>query len=120
MVNPIRIKESAVMIHGELVAGVGVDGQTRCIHYHSHLDVIAIKFKCCGEWFPCYECHGAVADHEPTVWPLSDFGQKAILCGACGEQLSIQAYLDSESTCPVCEANFNPGCANHYDLYFEK
>jgi uncharacterized CHY-type Zn-finger protein len=119
MINPARLKERTKTIYGEVVIGVDVDSQTRCLHYHSPSDIIAIKFKCCGKWFPCYECHYAMADHDPLVWPLSEFRQKAILCGACGEQLSIQEYFECGSQCPSCGAGFNPGCANHYHLYFE-
>ncbi len=107
------------MIHGESVNGVNVDPNTRCGHYHSELDIIAIKFKCCGEWFPCFECHMAFADHESKVWPRDDFHMRAIMCGECGNQLSIRKYLNSDSTCPRCKSKFNPGCSKHYHLYFE-
>ena len=30
-----------------IVYGSIVDHETRCIHYHTQLDIIAIKFKCC-------------------------------------------------------------------------
>ena len=49
-------------IHGLNIVGVGVDGETRCAHYRSERDIIAIKFKCCKKWFPCYECHAEFAD----------------------------------------------------------
>lgn len=35
-----------------LVLGPVVDNETRCVHYHLLLDVIAIKFKCCGRSIP--------------------------------------------------------------------
>lgn len=107
-------------IHGCEVRGVEVDGETRCAHWHSPLDVIAIKFKCCGKWFPCFDCHAEIADHEPEVWPASEFGERAVLCGSCGHRLSIDEYLSSNSTCTRCAAAFNPGCAKHYHLYFER
>ncbi len=106
-------------IHDEKVYGVEVDAETRCAHWHSELDVIAIKFKCCGRWFPCFECHAAVADHEPQTWPTDERGEKAILCGKCGYQLGIAEYFECGSVCPKCDAEFNPGCAKHYGLYFE-
>lgn len=43
---------------------------------------------------------------------------RAILCGACGYELTIQEYMDSGYLCPHCGAGFNPGCRNHYDFYF--
>jgi len=100
------------------VRGVGPDGETRCAHYDGPRDVVAIRFHCCGEWYPCLRCHGAVADHEPTVWPRAAFDERAVLCGVCGSLLAVRAYLDAGRACPACGAAFNPGCVNHYDRYF--
>ena len=33
------------------IYGLTVDNQTRCQHYHSVLDIIAIKFKCCDKFY---------------------------------------------------------------------
>ena len=107
-------------IHNVNVAGIGVDDRTRCAHYHSERDIIAMKFKCCGEWFPCFECHAELAAHAPQVWPRTEFDVKVVLCGGCGHQLSVREYLDCVSTCPNCSRQFNPGCASHYELYFER
>jgi uncharacterized CHY-type Zn-finger protein len=107
-------------IHGEDVYGLEVDRQTRCAHYHSDLDIIAVKFNCCNKWFPCYECHAACSDHLPTVRPARNFNELAVLCGVCGHQLSVREYLECDSKCPACEARFNPDCARHYHLYFEQ
>ncbi|MCH7415084.1 CHY zinc finger protein [Belliella sp. R4-6] len=101
------------------VFGKSVDKQTRCVHWHSQLDVIAIKFKCCEKYYPCFSCHEEEADHKHEVWPKSEFDQKAILCGVCAKELSVKEYMDSDNTCPNCKASFNPGCSNHYHLYFE-
>ena len=108
-----------MLIHGVKVKGTNVDHQTRCAHYRKPIDIIAIKFKCCGDWFPCFECHRENADHPPEVWARSEFGAKAVLCGSCGHQLTVSEYLGCDSVCPRCEGAFNPGCANHYHLYFE-
>jgi uncharacterized CHY-type Zn-finger protein len=101
------------------VYGIDLDAQTRCCHYHSRLDIVAIKMKCCGLYYACRECHDALADHAAEVWPLSEWDQAAVLCGACGTELSVRQYLDCSSRCPACEASFNPGCQNHSHLYFE-
>ena len=101
------------------VKGKIVDHETRCEHYHSKLDVIAIKFKCCGEYYPCYECHNECADHQAQVWEKEKWNSKAILCGVCKKELSIWEYLDSSNHCPNCNTAFNPKCSNHYHLYFE-
>lgn len=113
------MKESQREIFGLEVAGVGIDAETRCAHYHGENDIIAIKFKCCGEWFSCYECHTALADHAAEVWPEKDFAQKAILCGSCGQQLSATEYFSCDSKCARCDRSFNAGCSNHRHLYFE-
>jgi uncharacterized CHY-type Zn-finger protein len=107
------------IIHGENVIGIDVDNETRCAHWRGELDIIAIRFKCCGQWFPCYECHTELVKHQPQIWAKWEFDQKAILCGACGHQMTVSEYLNCNSTCPQCRRQFNPGCAKHYDLYFE-
>ena len=107
------------LIFGEEVCGISVDAQTRCAHYHGDVDVVAIKFKCCDKWFSCYECHAECANHPARIWNLAEQETRAILCGVCGHQLTIAEYLGGDSVCPNCGGNFNPKCANHYDLYFE-
>ncbi len=109
----------SVMVHGVPVYGVDVDAQTRCAHYHSDVDVIAIKFPCCSRFYPCHLCHDTVADHAAKRWPVADFDQEAVLCGACGNLLTINTYLSGDSTCPHCLAHFNPGCKTHRHLYFK-
>ena len=102
------------------IKGKLVDMQTRCVHYHSDLDIIAIKFKCCDTYYPCFSCHEEVAGHSAQVWGKNEFNVLAILCGACKKELTIRQYMESQATCPHCEAAFNPKCSNHYHLYFEK
>lgn len=106
-------------IHGVEVGGINVDFETRCAHYHSKVDIIAIKFKCCERWFSCFECHAEMTKHAPQVWNFDEYATPAVLCGACGQQLTITDYLESASICPQCRRTFNPGCARHYHLYFE-
>jgi len=100
------------------VYGLTVDNQTRCKHYHSPLDIIAIKFKCCGKFYPCYQCHQACENHSIERWKPNEFHEQAILCGACQTIISIQQYM-SVTACPNCTAQFNSGCRKHYHLYFE-
>jgi uncharacterized CHY-type Zn-finger protein len=101
------------------VYGVGLDRQTRCAHYNTSLDIVAIKMKCCGLYYACKDCHEELAGHTIDVWPPSEWHQPAVLCGACGVELSVQAYMDFGDTCPACGAAYNPGCRNHYHFYFE-
>lgn len=107
------------IIHGLDVYGVEVDSQTRCQHYHTDEDIIAIKFACCQTYYPCRECHDAVAGHAAEVWPETDRAQRAILCGSCGHELTIDEYLHCDAECPYCGAHFNPRCSLHYNLYFD-
>lgn len=101
------------------VYGVEVDAQTRCRHYHLDVDIIALKFGCCERYYPCYECHLETADHPPQPWPKSRGDEPAVLCGACGHEMTVEAYKSCGSACPSCRASFNPGCRLHHHLYFE-
>lgn len=100
------------------VRGVGLDGQTRCVHYSLDLDIIAIRMKCCGVYFACNDCHEALAGHSIEVWPIHEWGRKAVLCGVCRRELSIAEYMASDNSCPNCNSGFNPGCRHHYRFYF--
>lgn len=106
-------------VKGQIVRGNIIDNETRCAHYHSDIDRIAIKFYCCNTYFPCYECHEEDGCGNPDVWPVEMFDEKAVLCGACGHELRIKEYLNCKSTCPGCSAAFNPGCNLHRHLYFQ-
>ena len=114
--------------------GVSVDAETRCAHWESDLDVVALRFGCCATFSPCHACHAETADHDPEPWPRARFDEHAVLCGVCGTTLSARAYLDGDSegrspsgsrakpdddACPACGTAFNPGCRQHRDRYFE-
>jgi len=112
------------------VHGAVVDDQTRCTHWHGPDDVIAIKFWCCGAFYPCASCHEESAGHPIQRWPAAEWDQPAILCGVCGDVLTINTYLNSYlstylntcsdgTRCPSCSATFNERCALHHQLYFE-
>ena len=99
------------------IHGLLVDQQTRCQHYHQKEDVVAIKFKCCQKYYPCYQCHEVCEEHSMKQWDRDDVEQVAVFCGMCKTEMTINAYLSS-SQCPYCQASFNPGCAKHYNKYF--
>jgi uncharacterized CHY-type Zn-finger protein len=101
------------------IKGKIIDSETRCVHYHSSQDIIAIKFKCCHEYYACYECHKETTEHEPTTWTKGERNITAIKCGVCKLEMTIETYLQSGNHCPACHAAFNPKCANHYHLYFD-
>lgn len=101
------------------VSGNVVDSETRCTHYHSELDIVAIKFYCCDTYFPCHSCHEEAGCGGHNVWPKKKFDEKAILCGCCRHELTINEYMTCHYKCPSCKAAFNPGCGLHKGLYFE-
>ncbi len=100
------------------VRGVDLDRESRCAHYHGANDIVAIRMRCCGAYYACYECHEALAGHRADRWPPEEWHTRAVRCGACRQQLSIRDYFASGFACPACGAPFNPGCRNHYPLYF--
>jgi uncharacterized CHY-type Zn-finger protein len=106
-------------VYGNRVVGVEVGLRTECAHYASELDIIAIRFRCCDTYYPCHACHEALAGHAVQTWPKGEFDQLAVLCGACGNRLSVAEYFECGSKCPSCGSAFNPGCAGHYSLYFD-
>lgn len=97
--------------------GPTVDAHTRCIHYRTELDIIAIRFACCGTYYPCHLCHEETADHPSHPWPSGSGEVRAVLCGECWSELTIAEY-QATSACPRCAAAFNPRCALHYPIYF--
>jgi uncharacterized CHY-type Zn-finger protein len=102
-----------VKIHGALV-----DEHTRCIHYRTALDIVAINFKCCDRYYACHLCHAESESHHASRWEMTDLRQPAVICGNCRDVLEIGQYLSCDFACPTCGSQFNPGCASHYDLYF--
>ena len=101
------------------IKGSIIDNETRCTHYHSALDIIAIKFKCCNDYYPCFECHAESTDHVSEKWKKEEWNNLAILCGVCKHELTINEYFNSNNSCPNCKAAFNPNCSRHYSLYFD-
>lgn len=103
-----------------LLKGKLVDNHTRCEHWHSELDIIALKFKCCETFYPCYECHKESTSHEVLRYH-SNTEEKVVLCGNCNTSMTFAEYQSNKEPlrCPYCMSKFNPGCSNHYDLYFE-
>jgi len=99
--------------------GVAVDTETRCSHWDTAVDVIALRFACCETYYPCYQCHEATTDHGTVQWPRGRFDEPAVLCGVCRETLRAREYLGCEDRCPECGASFNPGCRDHHHRYFE-
>ncbi len=53
-------------------------------------DIIAIKFKCCNKYYPCYKCHNEFEKHAIKRWSEPSFNEKAILCGVCKHEFNNQ------------------------------
>lgn len=49
--------------------GALLDDKTRCVHYHSPLDVVALQCYHCRTFYPCFECHNEQEDHTFMPWP---------------------------------------------------
>ncbi|CAK7236142.1 helper of tim [Sporothrix curviconia] len=113
--RPDENTQEKVVVHG-----LDVQPTTQCRHWHSDRDIIAIRHKCCGLYYACISCHEALAGHHSACWPKTERDEgPVVMCGRCRRQLTISAYMASGNACPGCHAAFNPGCAKHYDLYFE-
>jgi len=90
-----------IRISGIPVRGVEIDSRTGCFHYRSAIDIVAIKFKCCQTYYSCFYCHQEETSHRAQTWSRSEFEEKAILCGACGTELTICQYLECQTICPL-------------------
>jgi len=116
--KPMAVCQTPLEMTRPQVRGLELDDETRCVHYKSALDVIAIKMRCCDTYFACRDCHAALADHSLEPWPSDERRRKAVLCGACGTELEIERYLEAPNRCPECGTAFNPGCRKHHKDYF--
>ncbi|KAK8016823.1 hypothetical protein PG993_015012 [Apiospora rasikravindrae] len=78
---------------GPTVHGLSVSALTQCSHWHSERDIIAIRHKCCGDYYACISCHEALAKHPPQVWPKAEQATtRAVLCGKCRHELTIAEH----------------------------
>lgn len=109
--------DNSLVIQNVPILGRELTPLTGCLHYHTDLDVIAIKFACCEEYYACYFCHQELANHPPQKW--CDLTAEAILCGRCGSRFSIEKYLNCQNICPNCACAYNSRCKNHWNLYFD-
>ncbi|OBA27769.1 hypothetical protein HANVADRAFT_1265 [Hanseniaspora valbyensis NRRL Y-1626] len=109
------------------VCGKLIDDETRCEHWHSPIDIIALKFKCCpNKYYPCFSCHVETnePDHKLIKYDLiKDKNEKVVLCGKCKTELTFDQYqsklTEDSLKCPSCLSDFNPGCKLHYCHYFD-
>lgn len=95
--------------------GLDLDEASRCRHYHTHLDIVAIKCATCRKFYACYHCHDALESH--SFAPTDTTENRPVLCGSCRQTLTRVAY--QKGTCPYCQAPFNPKCHKHTAIYFK-
>ncbi len=91
---------------------------TRVIqHYHSTLDIVALKcFESVSEVLPL-SSHDSLGEHSFRAYPLSvEAGQGPYLW-----RLSVEMTVRNirGSSLSQCHSAFNPACSKHYDIYFE-
>ena len=98
--------------------GLLVDHESRCVHYHSDKDIVALQCYECKKYYACYQCHNEHEAHPIQRWSVDEFDQRVVMCGVCKHQMSINEYMMVES-CPRCQSHFNHRCKFHYHLYFE-
>ncbi len=96
------------------IYGEDLDECGRCRHYHTDLDVVALKCAQCGKYYACYHCHDEMEDHPFKATDGSE--PYPVLCGSCRHLLTYKEY--SEGRCPYCGHPFNPRCSRHHDIYF--
>lgn len=101
------------------VHGCLLDQESRCVHYHSKLDIISLQCYNCKKYYACYSCHDSIENHSFDPYPLSLIYDKPILCGVCYQGLTYQEYQETLS-CPSCFSPFNPGCQKHKERYFKE
>ncbi|MGX7775790.1 CHY zinc finger protein [Streptococcus pluranimalium] len=96
--------------------GIDIDENSRCRHYHTEQDIVALKCADCQPYYACYKCHDVLEDH--TFKATSSDEPYPVICGACQSYLTFSAY--KRGSCPQCDAVFNPNCQLHDHIYFSK
>ncbi|WP_210200631.1 CHY zinc finger protein [Alkalicoccus urumqiensis] len=95
-----------------------MDNETRCRHYNGPLDRIALKCSCCDTYYSCAACHEEHTGRAFQPIPETEMHVPAVLCGSCQNEMTPASYISCGDQCPHCRAPFNPGCKNHYAMYF--
>lgn len=101
------------------INGLLVDNESRCQHYHTVLDIVALKCFQCQKYYACYQCHDSLEDHKFRAYPCQLKEDKVLICGVCRQEMTIEEYQEAVA-CPNCHSSFNPACSKHYDIYFAK
>lgn len=96
--------------------GIGLDSSSRCYHYHTKLDIVALKCAVCQKYYACYKCHDALEEHCFAATKSDEMF--LVLCGSCRQMLTLKEY--KTGFCPYCRMLFNPNCQRHDSIYFSK
>jgi uncharacterized CHY-type Zn-finger protein len=72
---------SQLSLGGHLIYGIELDTATRCVHWRSDRDILAIWAPCCETYYSYLACHAAAADHPLERIPESAFDTPGALCG---------------------------------------
>lgn len=97
-----------------MIKGIQIDEAGRCFHYHSIVDIVALKCSYCQQYYACYKCHDSL-NHHPFK-ANSSKENFPVLCGLCREKLTLSQY--KEGFCYYCKHSFNPNCSYHHSIYF--
>jgi uncharacterized CHY-type Zn-finger protein len=83
------------------VYGPTVDEHTRCVHYATELDIIAIRFACCDRYYPLPLCAiPRLTDHPARTVATRASGTSPPSCARmCWTELTID---------PLCQAGCEP------------
>ena len=101
------------------IYGLLVDNESRCQHYHTELDIVALKCFGCLKYYACYQCHDSLEEHIAFELILVISSRTRSLCGVYQHEMVIDEYQEA-IVCPNCHSAFNLACSKHYDIYFEK
>ena len=85
-----------------------MDFLNRCEHCTSHLNLLALCYRCCGQYYACVRCHDVLAGHEIVIRDKADYETQAVLYGVCRAEFGLEDDLAGDDRCPSCKTQFNP------------
>lgn len=80
--------------------GIGLDSSSRCYHYHTKLDIVALKCSVCQKYYACYKCHDALEEHCFAATKSDE--TFPVLCGSCRQMLTLKEYKTGFVLIVVC------------------
>ena len=86
------------------INGLLVDDQSRCQHYHSPLDIVALKCFECQKYYACYQCHDRLEAHIYRAYPCQLKQDKVLICGVCRHEMTIEEYQDVEASTQLVQS----------------